>query len=79
MPQKIIKTQPQAIVTLTNIKWDTDGKRIKLPKTCKVQVSYDYDETLDIIHETAMDGASGSIGWCISSCSMNKIELIDKP
>ena len=79
MAKSIIKTPPQAIVTLTIKKWDTNGKRVKLPKTVRVQIGYDYQDSLDIIHETAMDQASGSIGWCISSCSMEKIELLDKP
>jgi hypothetical protein len=43
---------------LTNIKWDTDGERVKLPKSMIVECD---DE------EEAVDKASDETGWCILS------------
>ena len=55
--------------------WDTDGQRVKLPKRMKVEVSPEDDDGLENIHEMAMDKASDATGWCISSCSLKRIDF----
>jgi hypothetical protein len=65
-----------AIVTLKVQKWDTDGEKVKLPKTIKVEIAFVRDDTtIDEIHEYAMDKASDTTGWCIDSCTIENIKF----
>ena len=48
------------IVRLFNIQWDTDGEKVKLPKSDTFEVETDFD--------VAQDGAdllSDKHGWCV--------------
>lgn len=79
MPKKsdsIIKPQAESIVTLTNITWETDGERVKLPKSVKVKIYYQDNDSLDQIFDMAMDGASNGTGWLIKDCTMANIKLL---
>lgn len=66
-----------AIVHLTVQKWDTDGQRVKLPKKVKVDVVIYPNDNLESIHDSAISAASDKHGWCIDSCTMDKIILPD--
>jgi hypothetical protein len=61
---------------LTIIKWDTDGKKIAgLPKKYKTELEV-TDDSLSSIHEQAMDNATNDHGWCIDSCTLDKVVLL---
>jgi hypothetical protein len=55
--------------------WDKDGKRVKLPKKMEIEVSPEENDSLDAIHEMAMDRASDITGWCILGCSLVRIDF----
>lgn len=60
---------------ITIHKWDTDGERIKgLPKKHVAELEV-TDDSLSSIHEQAMDAASDEHGWCIVSCTLDKVIL----
>jgi hypothetical protein len=71
----IIKPLPTAIVTLKVQKWDTDGEKVKLPKTVKVEITFDRSDAIEEIHEEAMDKAADATGWCIESCTIENIKF----
>jgi len=65
---------------LTIHQWDkeVDGKivRVKLPKKMKIEVSADDDnDSVETIHEMAMDAASDETGFCILGCSLTRIDF----
>ena len=49
---------------VTNIIWETDGYKVKLPKTVVVEAE-DEDEALDAV--------SDEYGWLIQSCSIEEM------
>ena len=50
------------IVRCFDIQWDTDGKRIKLPKECLIHVDNDMDEIE--MEEMLSDTLSERTGFC---------------
>lgn len=62
-PAKTVK------VTATNIVWDTDGKKVSLPKTVtfvgveRGRLNDDPDYIADLL--------SDRYGWCVSSLTLN--------
>jgi hypothetical protein len=64
---------------LTIHQWDkeSDGKicRVKLPKKMKIEVVAEDDDSVENIHEMAMDAASDKTGWCILGCSITRIDF----
>lgn len=66
---------PTATVTLKVQKWDTEGEKVKLPKTVKVEITFDRSDAIEEIHEEAMDKASDAVGWCIDSCTIENIKF----
>jgi hypothetical protein len=68
-------TLPTATVTLKVQKWDTEGEKVKLPKTVKVEITFDSNDTIDEIHEEAMDKAADAVGWCIDYCTIENIKF----
>lgn len=65
----------KCIVHLKIHQWDTDGKRVKLPKKMKIEVWPEDDDSVEAIHEQAMDEASDTTGWCILGCSILRIDF----
>lgn len=51
-----------------DIEWDTDGKKVKLPKS--VRIMMDSSEDID---ETIADKLSDKYGWCVKSCNWRKV------
>lgn len=47
-------------ITFKNIKWDTDGEKISLPKVVKAIVGSDFDTSLE-----GADFLSDIFGFCI--------------
>jgi len=64
---------------ITIHQWDkeVDGKnvRIKLPKKMKIEVDAEDDDSVENIHEAAMDQASDETGFCILGCSITRIDF----
>ena len=58
------------------VKWDTDGEKVKLPKKVKVEIEIAPTDDIDIIHEFAMDKASGDYGWCIENCTLDRLDFV---
>lgn len=65
----------ECVVHLSIHKWDTDGEDVKLPKTVKVDVTVDEDDSIVEIHQEAMDKASDDVGYCIESCTIKRIDF----
>lgn len=63
------------IATLIINKWDTEGKRVKLPKKVKIVLDVGEDDTIGEIHEQAMDKVSDKFGWCIESCNLTNVKI----
>ncbi len=64
---------------LTIHQWDkeVDGKivRVKLPKKMKIKVLAEDTDSVEAIHEAAMDAASDETGFCIQGCSLTRINF----
>ena len=52
---------------VSKIQWETDGCKVKLPKTAFVEVGDDDDE--DVVVDTLSD----EYGWLISGCYIEEI------
>jgi hypothetical protein len=55
--------------------WDTGGEKVKLPKRMKVEIYPEGVNSIDNIHELAIEKASDMTGWCILGCSLTRIDL----
>lgn len=56
-------------IKVTDIRYDTDGLKVKLPKT----LIFEVDDDLDPDNEIA-DKVSEKTGWCVSSLSWEEIQ-----
>jgi hypothetical protein len=59
------KLRQSASILFYNIKWDTDGEKVKLPKRLRVSLDK-FDDEFDFAYEGA-DYLSDEYGWCVES------------
>lgn len=52
-------------IKITNIKWDTDGQKVKLPKEEIYEIDNDY--LTDILEDDMNDYLSDKYGYCMDS------------
>lgn len=62
---------------VTYIKYDTDGKRIKLPKKLEIEVPTEYQSDDEIV-DYLSDEISNVTGFCHFGFSFEKINLVNK-
>jgi len=49
-----------------DIKWDTDGEKVNLPKEVTIELEEDGDYTLqELVNEFGADKLSDHYGWCV--------------
>ena len=57
-------------VRITDIDWDTDGKKVKgLPRAFRMMIEDDGDETFDNV----VDALSDKFEFCIKSCNIRRL------
>lgn len=60
MPTKTFPTT----YTITNIKYDTDGATIKLPKTMTITIPDDVEKTYEDVEHYISEEISNKTGYC---------------
>ena len=50
--------------TITNIKYDTDGAKVKLPKKMVITIPADVDKDYESIEQHISDEISNRTGYC---------------
>ena len=50
--------------TITNIKYDTDGAKVKLPKRMTITIPDDVDKNYDDVETYISDEISNKTGFC---------------
>lgn len=61
-------------IKITNIKWDTDGQKVKLPKEEIYEIDNDY--LTDILEDDMNDYLSDKYGYCMDSYNC---EIVEEP
>ena len=59
------------IVTAYNIRWDTDGEEIDLPRTVHVELEAEHDEELEDLES---DELSVRVGFCHFGFDLDIVE-----
>lgn len=68
--KEIEVTVSEGYVCFHNIKWDTDGEKVELPKTIAVPKE-DFEPDFDFDAQSA-DFLSDRYDWCIKSLEISK-------
>lgn len=70
------------VVAVSDIKWDTDGEAVDLPKTVHITESYlvgtgDVERGAEDeeMYDAVADILSDAYGWCVSGFSCDTIEV----
>lgn len=61
-------------IKITNIKWDTDGQKVKLPKEELYEIDGDY--LIDVLEDDMNDYLSDKYGYCMDSYNC---EIVEEP
>lgn len=61
-------------IKITNIKWDTDGQKVKLPKEELYEIDGDY--LINILEDEMNDYLSDNYGYCMDSYNC---EIVEEP